>query len=81
VLAEDDGAAWWDRILLASPDYERYARATTRRFPIVRLTPVAAAPAHAPVAAGGGRPSILVLVLVATACVGALIAAWYARRR
>jgi deazaflavin-dependent oxidoreductase (nitroreductase family) len=80
-LAEDEGAAWWDRILLAAPDYERYARATTRRFPIIRLTPVAAAPEHAPVAAASGRRSILVLVLVAAACVGALIAARYARRR
>jgi hypothetical protein len=28
-------------ILELSPDYERYARATTRRFPIVRLVPTA----------------------------------------
>jgi deazaflavin-dependent oxidoreductase (nitroreductase family) len=80
-LKEDEGAAWWDRILLAAPDYERYARATTRRFPIVRLTPVATAPEDAPVTAGRGRPSVLVLVLVAAACGGALIAAWYARKR
>jgi deazaflavin-dependent oxidoreductase (nitroreductase family) len=80
-LVEDEGAAWWDRILLAAPDYGRYARATTRRFAIVRLAPLAAAREHAPVTATGGRPSILVPVLVAAACVGALIAAWYARRR
>ncbi|MDQ1322819.1 MAG: hypothetical protein QG587_153 [Chloroflexota bacterium] len=80
-LAEDEGTAWWDRILLAAPDYARYARATTRRFPIVRLTPAASAREHGPVATGRGRPSILVLVLVAAACGGALIAAWYARKR
>jgi deazaflavin-dependent oxidoreductase (nitroreductase family) len=80
-LPEDEAATWWDRILLAAPDYERYARATSRRFPIVRLTPVAAAAEDAPGAAGGGRPSILVLVLVAAACLGAVIAAWYARKR
>jgi deazaflavin-dependent oxidoreductase (nitroreductase family) len=85
-LPEDEATTWWDRILLAAPDYERYARATSRRFPIVRLTPVAAPAQDAPledatVAAGGGRPSIVVLVLVAAACVGAAIAAWYARKR
>lgn len=80
-LPEEDGAGWWDRILLAAPDYERYARATPRRIPIVRLTPVPAPPRGTPPAAAGGRPSILVLVLVAAACVGAVIAAWYTRKR
>jgi deazaflavin-dependent oxidoreductase (nitroreductase family) len=80
-LPEEAGAAWWDRILLAAPDYERYARATSRRIPIVRLTPVPAPPRDAPVTAGAGRPSLLVLVLVAAACVGAVIAARYARKR
>jgi F420H(2)-dependent quinone reductase len=81
VLPEDEGAAWWDRILLAAPDYERYARATSRRIPIVRLSRVTAPPEHAPLATGGGRSSILVLALVAAACVGGVIAAWYARKR
>ena len=40
-LEQDEASAWWARILERSPDYERYARATTRRFPIVRLVPTA----------------------------------------
>jgi deazaflavin-dependent oxidoreductase (nitroreductase family) len=35
----DEAAAWWARILELSPDYERYARATARPFPVIRLTP------------------------------------------
>lgn len=42
VMAEADAAAWWDRIVKASPDYERYRRATSRRFPVIRLAPVPA---------------------------------------
>lgn len=42
VLSDDEAAAWWPRILARSPDYERYARATDRVFPVVRLVPVAA---------------------------------------
>jgi deazaflavin-dependent oxidoreductase (nitroreductase family) len=80
-LQEDEGAAWWARILLAAPDYARYARSTSRRFPIVRLTPVAASQEHAREPTGTGRSSTLVLVLVAAACVGAAIAAWYTRKR
>lgn len=80
-LKEDEGTAWWDRIVLAAPDYERYARATSRRIPIVRLTPVQAPPEDALVTTVAGRPSTLVLVLVAAACMGAVIAAWYARKR
>jgi F420H(2)-dependent quinone reductase len=80
-LPEAEAAAWWDRIVAVAPDYERYARATSRRFPIVRLTPVPAPQEAARETAGRGRASILVLVLVAAACVGALIAAWYARKR
>ena len=41
-LPVDEAVAWWQRILLRAPSYERYARATTRSFPIVRLVPVAA---------------------------------------
>ncbi len=81
-LPEDEGAAWWDRILLAAPDYERYARATTRRFPIVRLTPVAAAPE----ACTGGRRSVddprsWSWCWSPRPASGAVIAAWYARKR
>jgi deazaflavin-dependent oxidoreductase (nitroreductase family) len=48
-LPPKDAAAWWPRILELAPDYERYARATDRAFPVVRLRPAgAAAPAPAP---------------------------------
>lgn len=39
VLPPDEAAVFWPRILERSPDYERYARATPRTIPIVRLTP------------------------------------------
>jgi deazaflavin-dependent oxidoreductase (nitroreductase family) len=39
VLPPDEAAAWWPRILARSPEYERYARATDRAFPVVRLVP------------------------------------------
>jgi deazaflavin-dependent oxidoreductase (nitroreductase family) len=38
-LGEADSATWWQRVLLRSPNYEQYTRATSRRIPIVRLTP------------------------------------------
>ncbi|MGA3029367.1 MAG: nitroreductase/quinone reductase family protein [Candidatus Limnocylindrales bacterium] len=38
-LPPDEAAAWWQRILSRDPSYERYARATVRVIPIVRLTP------------------------------------------
>lgn len=38
-LGEADAAEWWQRILAVAPDYERYRRATTRPFPILRLVP------------------------------------------
>ena len=41
-LPADEAAAWWQRILLRAPSYERYTRATPRSFPIMRLVPVAA---------------------------------------
>jgi deazaflavin-dependent oxidoreductase (nitroreductase family) len=40
-LPPDEATAWWGRILSRSPEYERYARATTRRIPVIRLVPVA----------------------------------------
>jgi deazaflavin-dependent oxidoreductase (nitroreductase family) len=36
-LPPDEAATWWTRILVRAPSYERYARATSRRIPIVRL--------------------------------------------
>jgi F420H(2)-dependent quinone reductase len=36
-LGEEEAAAWWQRVLLRSPNYEQYTRATSRRIPIVRL--------------------------------------------
>jgi deazaflavin-dependent oxidoreductase (nitroreductase family) len=42
-LPEDEAAEWWRRIVARCPSYERYERATARRFPIVRLVPVAEA--------------------------------------
>jgi deazaflavin-dependent oxidoreductase (nitroreductase family) len=41
VLDPGDAAGWWERILELAPDYERYARATARSFPVVRLRPQA----------------------------------------
>jgi deazaflavin-dependent oxidoreductase (nitroreductase family) len=35
-----DARSWWSRILERDPTYERYARATDRRIPIIRLVPV-----------------------------------------
>lgn len=32
-------AEWWTQIVRRDPNYERYARATSRTFPIVRLVP------------------------------------------
>ncbi len=39
-LPPDEATEWWERILRRAPSYERYARATTRVIPIVRLVPV-----------------------------------------
>jgi deazaflavin-dependent oxidoreductase (nitroreductase family) len=39
-LPADQAAEWWLRILRRAPSYECYARATSRRIPIVRLVPV-----------------------------------------
>lgn len=38
-LPASEAARWWDRILELAPDYERYALAARRAFPILRLTP------------------------------------------
>jgi deazaflavin-dependent oxidoreductase (nitroreductase family) len=59
-LPAAEAAAWWQRILVRAPDYERYTRATSRVFPIVRLVPTAAPPLEsspARPAAEGDLPS------------------------
>ena len=38
-LPADEAAAWWKRILDRDPSYGRYARATSRQIPILRLVP------------------------------------------
>jgi F420H(2)-dependent quinone reductase len=38
-LGADEASEWWERILAVAPDYERYRRATSRPFPILRLVP------------------------------------------
>jgi deazaflavin-dependent oxidoreductase (nitroreductase family) len=35
-----EAAGWWQQIVRIQPNYERFARATTRRIPILRLTPI-----------------------------------------
>jgi deazaflavin-dependent oxidoreductase (nitroreductase family) len=40
-LEREEASAWWQRILELSPEYERYARAADRAFPVVRLVPTA----------------------------------------
>lgn len=41
-LARDEASTWWRRILEISPEYQQYERATSRTFPILRLTPLEA---------------------------------------
>jgi len=43
-LSGDEAATGWQRIVGHDPSYERYARATTRTIPIIRLSPVSSAP-------------------------------------
>ena len=38
-LPAEAAAYWWQRIVSRDPNYERYARATSRPFPILRLVP------------------------------------------
>ena len=45
-LEPDEAANWWRRILAAAPAYERYRRATTRPFPILRLVSTEATRSH-----------------------------------
>jgi deazaflavin-dependent oxidoreductase (nitroreductase family) len=40
VMPDEEATAWWQRIVRIQPSYERFARATSRRFPIVRLVPI-----------------------------------------
>jgi deazaflavin-dependent oxidoreductase (nitroreductase family) len=39
-LSAEGANAWWPRIVARDRNYDRYARATTRRIPIVRLVPL-----------------------------------------
>ena len=43
-LPADEAAVWWRRIVSRDPTYERYARATSRHIPILRLVPVSREP-------------------------------------
>ena len=36
-MSTDEAAAFWPRLLRRAPSYERYQRATSRAFPLVRL--------------------------------------------
>ena len=45
-LPAEATAEWWPRIVRRDPSYERYARATSRRFPIVRLVPTSPRPTN-----------------------------------
>ena len=58
-LGRDEAARWWQRILAAAPSYERYRRATSRPFPILRLVPRSTGRAsdRGPVLEGAGRAS------------------------
>jgi F420H(2)-dependent quinone reductase len=38
-LPAEAAADWWQRIVSRAPSYERYRRATSRTFPILRLVP------------------------------------------
>jgi deazaflavin-dependent oxidoreductase (nitroreductase family) len=38
-LSAEEAAVWWTRIEKRDPAYERYARATSRRIPVLRLLP------------------------------------------
>jgi deazaflavin-dependent oxidoreductase (nitroreductase family) len=42
-LPDDEAATWWRRIVDRAPSYERFERATSRRFPILRLVPTSTA--------------------------------------
>lgn len=39
-LPAQEAVAWWSRIVQRAPSYARYARATTRPFPVLRLVPI-----------------------------------------
>ena len=54
VLADDEASAAWTRIVARDPSYERYARATSRTIPIVRLVPHEPASAEPAVAGATG---------------------------
>jgi deazaflavin-dependent oxidoreductase (nitroreductase family) len=39
-LTDEQAHAFWPRVLELAPDYKRYPKRTSRRIPLVRLTPV-----------------------------------------
>lgn len=38
-VSPDEASCWWERIVEKDPAYQRYALATDRRIPIIRLSP------------------------------------------
>lgn len=42
-LSSDESATWWQRIVDRDPNYARYARATVRTIPMIRLVPASTA--------------------------------------
>jgi len=55
-LPEDEAARWWERIVQKDPNYGRYARATNRRIPVLRLAPVESPRAAGPTPPAAERP-------------------------
>ena len=47
-LPPEEAADWWQQIVRIEPNYERFARATARRIPIIRLTPTPSLPDRPP---------------------------------
>jgi hypothetical protein len=39
-MSAEETIAFWPRVLLVAPTYERYQRASNRTIPLVRLVPV-----------------------------------------
>jgi deazaflavin-dependent oxidoreductase (nitroreductase family) len=84
-LPPAEAAGQWQAILRRDPSYERYARATSRPFPIIRLAPLpgdrmaASMPGVPPPPASGDLRRLATLVLIVA--IGAAIAARFLARR